>query len=806
MPGVEVLYLRHTRSPVAQLPDFRLARLAEQLAPILRQFDIVYSFSPGHPAMHAIRERRFSPSLAPIFVTVVEWVPKDRVRDTQVVAVRSAKNFGEHYQVRHSDYLACTAKDQAQQFYAQNWLLPPEDRVRFAGKDPSRWSSLHREIVERANSSSLVRKPLASIDHPAVTVCMPYFNQAEHLEAALESIARQESSDFTVTVVDDGSTSIESIQMFERMRERYSARGWRFVGQATGGPGSARNLAARDARSEYLLFLDPDDLASPRLIKRLLEAARLSGDDALGSWSWRIPGLGNAQVFERDRVIGSPDLLYTPVGNHEGGYSGGSISLVRRAAFDAAGGFPERLTSGFEDDALRERIAQSGYASDVIPEFLLFHRGLSEAATESERQYWSHENTRRVRIEEREASAAISNARGAQSRGSRKRMSRIDEPREVRRLLMLISQWPYPPRSPAQIRWWQMIRYLGERHELTLVTFLQREDEETRSQVERYCRAIYGVGYGGAELPDASSLPRQVRERQTLKMREAVRSATSHSYDAALIEQIFLAPYREFIAAPTILGEHHIESSLLAHTAQRREAEALRQYEDRSWPEFSVRTAVNRPDQREIQRRAKIGETVLLESGADPALRLEHPRPDTDTVLLVGNFDQYPDLDAILYFCAVIWPRACRLNPSLRLIVAGQSTPDGIKQLAAKVPFELIEDCFDIRPIAARASLSVTPLRTGAGGPMSVLASMALGLPVVSTSVGCAGLVVEGGVHLVIRDDPAAFAEALDFVLKHRRIWETLREHGLRLIEERYAWSRVLDPLHRSLLALASSG
>jgi len=50
-------------------------------------------------------------------------------------------------------------------------------------------------------------------------------------------------------------------------------------------------------------------------------------------------------------------------------------------------------------------------------------------------------------------------------------------------------------------------------------------------------------------------------------MRDALQAIATESFDVAMIEQIFLAPYRTLIEAPTILAEQNIESSLLAQTA-----------------------------------------------------------------------------------------------------------------------------------------------------------------------------------------------------------------------------------------------
>ena len=780
IPGLEVVYVRHSASAVPQVPGYRLSRLSEQLAPLLRRFDVVYSLLPGHPAMHALRERRFSPAPAPIFVTVVQWVPKTPVSDNQLTEAHAAGHFGERYQVRHSDYLACAGKIPVEQLHARGWKVPAAERIRLAGRDPSRWLSLHREVIESAHSSSSPRPLNPTFSHPALTVCVTCSGKGEGLEALLDSLARQKSDDFTVNVVADSSAAAESVSRFDSLRGRYSSRGWRFIREVVACTGAARNLAARDARSEYLFFLDSDVVAAPRLIERTIEAARLSRDDALALWSGQVPGHAIARLFDGDRMVASPDLLYKPIGN-ESDAPLRTLSLIRREVFEAVGGFPESMTGSVQYDALRARLAQSGYCYDVLPEFLLFRHGVEAAAP-----------------------PAPEDDVPAPPRRKRRMIAAI--PREPRlRLLMLMAQWPYPPRSPAQLRCLEMIRYLGARHDLTLVTFMRREDQATRAQLAPYCRSIYGVDYGGASIAATSVLPRAIREHQTPQMREAVEAATRHRHDVALIEGIFMASYRELIAAPAILDEHNIESALLAESGDAREAEPMRQYEDQVWPEFPLRIAITRSDRRQIQRRAGVGETVLVENGADPAVRIEPPRPDTNTALFFARFEHAHDVDAARWLCEGIWPHARRRSPALRLIIATPSAPDAVKQLATKIPFELIEECFDLSAIAARAGVAVAPFRKGAEARTAILNSMALGVPVVATSAARAGLSAEAGVHLLVRDDPEEFAGAMAEVLAHRELWASLRENGLRLIEERYAWNRVLEPLHRSLLALAAS-
>ena len=85
------------------------------------------------------------------------------------------------------------------------------------------------------------------------SVIIPTYNRAALLSEALDSVFAQRFTDFEVIVADDGSTD-GTTDVLQAYRDRV-----RVVRQANGGPGAARNLAAKEARGRYLAFLDSDD-------------------------------------------------------------------------------------------------------------------------------------------------------------------------------------------------------------------------------------------------------------------------------------------------------------------------------------------------------------------------------------------------------------------------------------------------------------------------------------------------------------------------------------------------------------------
>ena len=96
---------------------------------------------------------------------------------------------------------------------------------------------------------------------PLVTVVIPCYNQAHFLGEAIESVLSQSYRNFEVIVVDDGSTDNTS-----EVASRYE--GVRLVRQENRGLSGARNRGMREAKGEYVVFLDADD----RLLPGALEA------------------------------------------------------------------------------------------------------------------------------------------------------------------------------------------------------------------------------------------------------------------------------------------------------------------------------------------------------------------------------------------------------------------------------------------------------------------------------------------------------------------------------------------------------
>jgi glycosyltransferase involved in cell wall biosynthesis len=281
--------------------------------------------------------------------------------------------------------------------------LTPEQLISYDYKAANdRWMEFHRRVCEQIHTPetvtaqpSIARATLeksegytnrnTNSDAPAgrghsVDVCIPFYNKRKYFEQTLWSLENQTTSDFSVIAVDDGSTDPSSIELFESMAQKYASRGWTFFRQDNRFVDAARNAAVRRSQAEYLFMLDADDAISPNAIERLLEASRLSGDDCLVTGSCWFKGDEYPQDAKTGQVTAPVEERLIPVGPNlsaalfDPWSLGGSAIFIRRAVFEAIGGYRELHGVNHEDWELQLRLAFAGYRIDVVPEFLYLYR------------------------------------------------------------------------------------------------------------------------------------------------------------------------------------------------------------------------------------------------------------------------------------------------------------------------------------------------------------------------------------------------------------------------------------------------
>jgi glycosyltransferase involved in cell wall biosynthesis len=172
--------------------------------------------------------------------------------------------------------------------------------------------------------------------------------------------------------------------------------------------------------------------------------------------------------------------------------------------------------------------------------------------------------------------------------------------------------------------------------------------------------------------------------------------------------------------------------------------------------------------------------------------RFETPRPvKPPVVLLAGAFTWKPNVEGALRFLREGWPVLRARAPDARLRVAGKQPPLELRRAAASAGVELAADVPTMAAEMAEASVMVVPLWTGGGARVKVVEALAAGLPVVSTPLGCEGLELLPGTHLLVGEEPGQLAGELASLLEDPGRARAIAAAGYAFASERFELGRV---------------
>jgi hypothetical protein len=185
---------------------------------------------------------------------------------------------------------------------------------------------------------------------------------------------------------------------------------------------------------------------------------------------------------------------------------------------------------------------------------------------------------------------------------------------------------------------------------------------------------------------------------------------------------------------------------------------------------------------------------------AHPAGRIEVGVPPT--IMLQGSLGYAPNADAARWLVEEIAPHIWRECPSAEVRLVG--SPDGsVTSLADPPRVTVVGRVPSMEPELARADLVAVPIRYGSGTRVKILESFAHRLPVVSTTLGAEGLGATPDVHLLVADEPRAFAAACIRLLEDQELRARLTEEAYRLFLERFQSSYAKNRIKELLLATA---
>lgn len=404
------------------------------------------------------------------------------------------------------------------------------------------------------------------------------------------------------------------------------------------------------------------------------------------------------------------------------------------------------------------------------------------------------------------------------------------------KILWLSQNLPYPPKTGVLQRNYHLIREASRFADIHLIAILKRDilpgydPALAERRLRELCASVTVV-----ELPAESSQlylawlllkslfteqPFTVNWAAADGLTRAVADAMERDrFDAAYFDTISLAPYRRQIASlPAILNHHNIESGLfdrriafernpLKRFYLRQEARKLAAYEARIAHEFQVHATVSALDAQRLVAGCPGARTTIVANGVD----VEYFAPRSDAaerghLVMVSGMNWFPNRDAAIFMARDIWPLIRQAKPHCRLSIVGTSPPPDVLELAAHDP-QVAATGFaaDVRPYIEKAQIYLCPMRDGGGTRLKILDALAMGRPIVATTMALEGIPLAPERDVLVADSPAEFVRQVSRIVDDPELGRRIAERGRAFVEEHFAWPVIGAALESAFRTVAAS-
>jgi GT2 family glycosyltransferase len=554
------------------------------------------------------------------------------------------------------------------------------------------------------------------------------------------------------------------------------------------------NAAAREASGEFLVLLNSDTVVGEGWLEALLAPARR--DPRVGLVGARL--VGSDGRLQEAGVVMLRDGWGIPYGRgddpeaaayltlREVDAVSGACLLVRRAAWEERGGFDDDYAPAFfEEYDLAFAFAEAGWKVVYQPAALVIHAGSASYGAEM-----------------RDRQTIVNHDRFAKRHAAR-----------------LATR----PADPADL----FVARERQRAKGTVLVIDDKVPEHDRHAgaltVFQYLRLLVDEDFRVLYLPDDGL----VREPYTHELRqmgiEVVTGALDpgawfarhgRHLDWVIAARPYVAPrylhhVRETSSARVLYYPHDLHSlrerrryEATGLAAALEEAERVERVE-RSIFERVDCVLTPSPEEVPVIEAMAPGARVRVitpyfyarSAATAPA---GPPLAERRAVLFLGAFDHLPNVDAATVLVREVMPLVWERVPDARvLLVGGYVTPEVAALASRRV--EVTGHAPDLAPLWARARMSVSPLRYGAGVKGKIVSSLEAGVPVVTTAVGNEGIRLAAGVEALIGETPAELAAHVLALYADPARATALAEAGRRVVHERFSVARARADLFAAL-------
>jgi len=385
---------------------------------------------------------------------------------------------------------------------------------------------------------------------------------------------------------------------------------------------------------------------------------------------------------------------------------------------------------------------------------------------------------------------------------------------------MLTPYLPYPLLSGGQIRTYNLLKNLKDKHEITLFALIKQEKEKKYAKnLRRFCKKIVLLKrtrkpwhLRNILLAGVTPYPFLVTRNWPIGAQKIIKKEIEKErFDLIHAETFYMMPNIPEADIPILLAEQTIEYLAFLDFTQKSKNLFLKAFlyfdvlklllwEKFYWQKASRLVTMSQEDRQFIKKMIKKQIKIdIVANGVDIDWfeKTKKRLPKKPTVLFVGTFKWMPNIDAVEFLVERIWPSIKEKLPQAQLKIVGFSPTKKIKGYAKDSSVIVEGKIDDIRKAYQSTHVLLAPIRSGKGTRYKVLEAMATDTPVVATRLGVEGIDIIPGKHALVADSAKGLAYKTIKVLKNKSLQKKLAQAGKKLVSEKYNWEVISGELDR---------
>lgn len=254
------------------------------------------------------------------------------------------------------------------------------------------------------------------------------------------------------------------------------------------------------------------------------------------------------------------------------------------------------------------------------------------------------------------------------------------------------------------------------------------------------------------------------------------------------------------LTTPSVMFTHNVEaeifkrhyevsSNFIKRYVWKNQLDKMEKFEDDALKSFDSVIAVSQRDADYFKDRLGLSNIFTIKTGVDLEYFGYNEPTDEKRVVFTGSMDWLANIDGIEYFLDEIWPGVHKVNKDIKMVVIGKNPPDKLikKAKAKNYNWEFTGFVDDVRDHVKSAAVYVIPLRVGGGTRIKAFEAMAMGCPIVSTSIGIEGLPITDKKHYYNADTAQDFSAAILHLAGNKEERNSISKEARSCVEKNFS-------------------